>query len=373
MKKKIFSVFPKKLSNGTIIYYYTTYDDLGKRHQFSTGKNNEVEAYQFCLERMSKGSLVPNSRLFFEEYTKDWFTQDKCPYHQVRIKKGRTFSKSSIDNKRRILKRHLLTFFTGKKLDLISTRDIESWLSDKRDSGYSHNSCNHYLAVLRLIMGEAKRNEDIPENPVSSVIPYAKNSKEKGILTSEEFKTLFDPADVQRNWGGSELHFLINYTAALTGMRIGELLALTKENIEGQFIRVKHSWDRTYGIKSTKTGKNRTVPIPTELSKRLLALVNKSNSRYIFSCKSPFSPVDHKTVQIYLKRALKGIGISDTERKQRNITFHSWRHFANTKMRERGMADSVVRSILGHESSRMTDLYSHIDVREIDFDWSLVV
>ena len=42
MKKKAFVIFPKILANGKKIYYYSTYDENGKRREFSTGGTEEI-------------------------------------------------------------------------------------------------------------------------------------------------------------------------------------------------------------------------------------------------------------------------------------------------------------------------------------------
>ncbi|OQY39991.1 MAG: hypothetical protein B6226_00760 [Candidatus Cloacimonetes bacterium 4572_65] len=67
------------------------------------------------------------------------------------------------------------------------------------------------------------------------------------------------------------------------------------------------------------------------------------------------------------KAALVKIGITEDERKSRGLTFHSYRHLANTRLRESGVSDAVIREIIGHKSEAMTENYSHIDTRKISF------
>jgi integrase len=52
------------------------------------------------------------------------------------------------------------------------------------------------------------------------------------------------------------------------------------------------------------------------------------------------------------------IGIHKKEREPRNITFHSWRAFANTFMRGRGISGEKVRQLIRHECEEMTEHYS---------------
>lgn len=73
MKKKVFSVFSKRLSNGKVVFYYTVYDEIGKRRQFSTGKLSREEGIVECCKRLSEGKLVPRSNLLIKEYVNYWF------------------------------------------------------------------------------------------------------------------------------------------------------------------------------------------------------------------------------------------------------------------------------------------------------------
>ncbi|MFW5843049.1 MAG: tyrosine-type recombinase/integrase [Spirochaetota bacterium] len=58
--------------------------------------------------------------------------------------------------------------------------------------------------------------------------------------------------------------------------------------------------------------------------------------------------------------ALKAIEISENERKERNLVFHSLRHSASTSMRFGGMPDFLIQAYIGHSSTAMTDPYPHI-------------
>jgi integrase len=60
-------------------------------------------------------------------------------------------------------------------------------------------------------------------------------------------------------------------------------------------------------------------------------------------------------------KALEKIGISNELRKEKNITFHSYRHLFNTFLLEAGIAPETVRLFTGH-SAGMTARYSHIQL-----------
>ena len=58
-----------------------------------------------------------------------------------------------------------------------------------------------------------------------------------------------------------------------------------------------------------------------------------------------------------VRDALKKIGISPSERKEWNITFHSWRHFFNTLLRGK-IHDAKLRALTGHRTLEMTEHYT---------------
>lgn len=365
-KKTLFNLFLKKLSNGTEMYYYTTYDEEGKRKQFSTGEKDKNTAYQVCYDRLQKGKILVKSKMIFKEFTKDWFKHDVCPYYSIREAKGRTYSKSNMDSKRLSMNKHLLPVFSDLRLDHISTILIENWLQDKKNEGYAINTVNSFLSLLRLVLGEAKRTGVIDRNPCDNIIKYTDKKREKGILTDDEVKKLFNTDNKDKTWK-NHMHYLINYTAIVTGCRVAEIICLTHDKIHEGYIEISNSYDRKYGIKSTKSGETRYVPISGDLHKQLIECSDSHKGRFIFSGKNLFKPVNYATVNNNFKAALVNIGISEDERKSRDITFHSYRHKANTKLRESGISDAVIRKIIGHKSSMMTENYSHIDTRNINY------
>ena len=64
-----------------------------------------------------------------------------------------------------------------------------------------------------------------------------------------------------------------------------------------------------------------------------------------------------------LYNALENIEISPTEREERNITFHSWRHFYNTLMRGK-IHDAKLRRITGHKTLEMTEHYTKFSIND---------
>ncbi len=60
------------------------------------------------------------------------------------------------------------------------------------------------------MLKEAKRRRLLPYNPGEDIEKLPENSKEKGILTLDEFSRLFDPHSFARVWDSSLFHYALN-------------------------------------------------------------------------------------------------------------------------------------------------------------------
>lgn len=366
-----FSVFPRTLKSGRIVFYYQTYRQDGSRtNPRSTGQTTKTAARQWCLNRWKAGTLVEQKRtLTFRDYTQTWFVYDKCDYIKGKLKRGGSYSRSNAANMRLWLERYILPYFGTKPINEITPKDIENWLYQvKTDTGHTATSVNHYFSTLRIILNEAERLGDIFHSPVKAVKPLVSDTPEKGILTDAEIAKLFDPQGIEEIWEGQKIQYVINLLAYTCGLRQGECLGLLWEHVHDDYIHVCHSWEKRYQtLKDTKTKEIRDIAISSSLHKMMLEmkLAYGIRGEFVFSLDGGRTPMFDTTVRKWHNRALRAIGISEEERKDRKLSFHSLRHQLNTYMRRRGESDAHIRKITGHSSPEMTDHYDHTDARHI--------
>jgi integrase len=181
------------------------------------------------------------------------------------------------------------------------------------------------------------------------------NSAPRGILTPEEAREVLMKPGLWNN----PTAFLANLLAACTGMRAGEIQALRAMDFTETSIIVEHSWvERYQKLKCTKTGIVREIPIHPML--RGVLLSGKLPTDFIFTMEGRDRPIYRSCLLDNLRRALERSGISRQEQKERNICFHSWRHYLNTRMRVAGIPDVVTRQVTGHTTEEMTERYTHI-------------
>lgn len=117
-----------------------------------------------------------------------------------------------------------------------------------------------------------------------------------------------------------------------TGMRRGELMALKKEEVDGDYARL---W-------KTKTKKARSVP----LSDRAKELINQ----YV-----PFS-IELSPLRTAWLKAKKDMGLEDDP----NFVMHTLRHTTATRMLDTTGNIAVVQKMLGHAKIATTMRYAHV-------------
>ena len=126
---------------------------------------------------------------------------------------------------------------------------------------------------------------------------------------------------------------------------------------------VDSSWERSGRLKTTKSGRARLAPVPpalyTQLQSHLAGSPWKEPEHFVFYSADAARPVSHHKIDDDFERALGAVGILAEERKARAISFHSWRHFANSWMVNKGLPVLRAQHMIGHTSLKMTGNYLH--------------
>lgn len=136
---------------------------------------------------------------------------------------------STIINKRYVFDLKVTPYFKHKKMCEIQTSDIRAWQNELIKKGYAPTylkSINNQLAAL---FNYAVRYYDLRDNPCRKAGSIGKSkADEMDFWTKQEFKEFLPSMDSKPE---ARMAFLLLYW---TGMRIGELLALTYEDIDLQ-------------------------------------------------------------------------------------------------------------------------------------------
>ena len=254
-------------------------------------------------------------------------------------------------------------YFAKYPLNEITPEIIESWLlylSGERKLKAS--TVNLQLRTLRMMFGEAMRRKLITVNPCNEVKEVKQEDTKRIILTVEEVKKLF-PVNWSKIWE-TKIVYVAHLLGACNGVRIGELRGLKKENVFDNYISINGQYT-PYGYSpNTKTKLNRNVPIAADMRQKLDELIKRNGDGYVFSENSGKSPIGIEKINRQYDKALENIGISREEKLERNLSFHAWRHFLNTLLRNSNVADAKVQQVTGHRTMKMTEHYTHFDTRQ---------
>ena len=358
-----FTVFPRKMKSGLIVWYYQTYDNNNRRTTArSTGQTSKGAARVYCNKLYREDALVPNrgENLLFSKYAENWWVWDKCEYVKFRLSR-RELTRNYINSGRTNLKKHILPHFGKIRLGAIKSYDIEKWLLSFASKNLSNQTANMNLTFLNIMLTDAIRRGLLDSNPAEKVAPLKKDTRIRDILTSAEVGAIFNTDSIEKRWN-KKVYYLANLLSACTGMRVSEILAVRGEVLFDGYIFVADQYSAKYGLLPTKTKETRQVPIPEELLKELEVLSLEHGGKYIFSTNGGKTPVCMHSLNNSFKRAISTIGVSKEDQKKRNLCFHGWRHFFNTTMRTNDISDGKLKKLTGHKTQAMTEHYTHFKV-----------
>jgi integrase/recombinase XerD len=181
--------------------------------------------------------------------------------------------------------------------------------------------------------------------------PFRKVSKPKG---RELLPAFFSDNDFRVFLSAVEDGYFreLCITGLLTGLRLSELLSLRWSDIDltTKVIQVKNSETFT-----TKTRKNRTVP----MSEELFHLLKERKGNVRSECEIVFhnrygGKLLDTTVSQQFKKYVRSAGLND------KLHFHSLRHSFASALVTSGVSLYAVQKLLGHTTSKTTEIYSHL-------------
>jgi integrase len=372
-----YTLYSRKVPSGKRVYYYYAYDDDGNRlGPWSTREENKTAARNHCNGQIRKGVLVPGIKGMstFAVFASDFWDWEKSEYLKDRRKRNK-LTKGYADKCKRQVDFTLTPYFGKMRLDRITGEVIDKWQDYMIASGYEHSTINGYYGTLMTMMKWAVKKRYIVRDPFLDVERLLDEKKEKQLITREEFKTMF-VTDWERIWQNDLLLCTANKLAALTGMRVSEILGIKGKDVFDDHIYVAFQYDKELGDRETKTKTKDNIPLTSELISDLRKLMLLNRDGYLFSLSGGEKPVTVRHIYNGLIRALKRMGLTQEEIKKRGLNVHAWRHFCNTEMLNAGIPLKKVQAITRHKSERMTDRYTHFDplefVEAVDFQSNLL-
>ena len=344
-------------------------DLLNKRFNFVSSAD--------CLNTIPDNSvnLVPNVQsanaekvsdstkpIFLIETLTNFWDFENSEYVKKRIARGYDIKQRNCKEKLGIVKRYWAKYFDADRtVQSLTSRELDDFLMYLRtEKKLSADTVNKTMTAGNMAFEFLIKEGLITSNPLTSVERFKVNAKKRGIPTETEMKKL-----MELNWDWTDsVNKLAFKVAALFGLRAGEISGLQVCDIDANadLLYIRHSWNDTDKLKDTKNGDDRIIPIEHGVALELLMNARRnpdySDTSFVFwSPKVAGQPMWPSSFEDDFYIAMQKIGISEEQRKERNIVFHSLRHYCATQIAQRASLE-IAMKILGHRTEEMTRLYS---------------
>ncbi|MEV4575896.1 tyrosine-type recombinase/integrase [Nonomuraea jabiensis] len=147
------------------------------------------------------------------------------------------------------------------------------------------------------------------------------------------------------------------YLLAGTGIREGEMLAVTPDCIQGNHLHIYRQWRGTkYGfgnLKHDRDGKGRIIPLDpivlAELQRHIAEYNVQPDQPLFYSDQDNTRPYTHQAFEGNLSRACAQLGLTD-----KRIRPHNFRVFFASRCVDRGVEIAEISRMLGHKSVDLT-------------------
>lgn len=341
-------IFPRTLKSGRIVYYYQYRREDGSRsNPQSTGEVVLSKAKRKIQRMYNEGAFdikAERESVKFADFVKGFFDKNN-KYYEYQALTGKPIKDSTLASYVKILNNQLIPFFENKKISDINKDCIKEWVLWASPM-WSAKTINNAHGVLNIILESATDKELLARNPLAGVKYRPIQKKERQLLTVDEICRIYRSElwsrDTQRTM------FLL---AAITGMRIGEISALKKENLHENYIDVKYTYSDKFGLGSTKTGVCRKVPIVAGFD------YGTSHTEWVFEGLTTEKPMLSHAVYNAFSRICDNLNV---ERKERGITIHSLRNFFISYLQGENVPENKIKAVVGHsDKSNMTDHYTY--------------
>ncbi|RKS95659.1 integrase/recombinase XerD [Flavobacterium limicola] len=255
--------------------------------------------------------------------------------------RSKRYSESTISTYSEALKSFLI-FYREKSVVEINNEDViiynnEYILKNKLSASYQNQTVNSIKLFFITIIGTKIDIDKIHRPKRAKLLP--------NVLSKEEVKLILNA------------HSNIKHKTMLSliyscGLRRGELLNLKPNDIDSKRGIVI--------IRQSKGKKDRIVPLSPKILEMLrdYYVISKPKT-WLFEGQNVGEHYSEQSLQSVLKQALQKVG------NKKPVTLHWLRHSYATHLLENGTDLRYIQELLGHNSSKTTEIYTHVSTKSI--------
>jgi integrase/recombinase XerD len=245
----------------------------------------------------------------------------------------------------------------SENLELLSLRDVDDFLANRRAAGWSLGSIASQCQSLRSFLGYAEirgwctrglalgiRSPRIPKYDGRPKAP-----------TWTEVRRLLDSV---KGSSPSELRTkAILLLFAIYGLRSSEVAGLQLSDFDWR--------NETFTVRRAKRGGIQQYPIQYEVGDAIIKYLQKgrkrSSSRHVFlAIFPPYGPLDHCSMWQLVATRMRKLDIQ-----LEHVGPHSLRHACATRLLQKGASLKEIADFLGHRDIKSIGIYARYDIRSL--------
>jgi integrase len=253
-----------------------------------------------------------------------------------------------------LLRKHICPTFGRMHLSAITSAAVRSWHAGLRETGVGQVTVAKAYRLLKGILTTAVEDELIAKNPCRLRHAGVERTPERRPPSLDEVERIADAIEPR--------YQLLVVLAAWSGLRWGELAALTRERVDRlhgvihveQALIQLSGGERFIGPPKSAAGR-RAVAIPPHLGPQIDAhleqFVELEPAALVFTKQYGVS-LDRNNFHTVWRRATRRAGVA-------NYRFHDLRHLAATLAAVSGATTRELMHRIGHSSFRAALIYQH--------------
>jgi len=238
--------------------------------------------------------------------------------------------------------RNFVKYFHPKHPREITNEGIKKYLLHLMDEKkWKASTVNQAFNALRFLYVELYKMPFV----IGSIQRPKKEKKLPNVLSQEEVLKIFSCVD---NLKHKTLLMLI-YSA---GLRVGESVRLKVSDIDGQ--------RKMIHLREAKGKKDRYTLLSDAALEALRNYYKEYKPKeYLFEGQGTGTHLAERSIQNVFQRAIKAAGI------RKEISLHGLRHSFATHLLESGVDLRYIQELLGHNSSKTTEIYTHVSKKSL--------
>jgi integrase len=297
------------------------------------------------LSPINQGQYRPEATMLFSKFVAECFEPGILPTLKFATQAIYSF----------LLRKHLTPRFGNQRLCDISRIEVQHYLLEKLKQGFAWETTNHLRNLMSKVLGTAVAWNYLSDNVVRGVkMPERSLKRPHQFLNANEVKRLIVACN--------EPTRTIVLLATMTGLRIGEILALRWKRInfiDKTLVVAETCFMGRFGSPKTHASR-REVPLSHAVAKALSSQysgsANQSPEGLVFSTRDGGPLASNNLRKRGLQSACERAGLP-------RINWHGLRHTHGTLLHVQGTPLKVAQAQLGHSSMATTlQVYTHASV-----------